>query len=251
MTSVMPTTIIRTLSDTTGVSAVIPFNWTRDTQMYQQWQTWSEQAMHATVAMEEDSKASKVHYFYHWIETAASAIEGWKRKGTLIPQEKYEEEKKDWYSQDKLESYFILFKKMLAPRSNPLLAVEDLHCLKQHSMTAEEFYSQVQEIAQRCILPNKVAEERVIKDALYLGMSSQKVRNKCINFMNDGKELTIDFIMKHLKVEDSNSHHKSLSQMDSTTAVNFMSYDHRKGKGKGHKKHVENVANLNENIMSF
>ena len=70
-------------------------------------------------------------------------------------------------------------------------------------------------------------------------MNSQKVKDKCINFMNDSEELTINFIMKHLEVEDSDSHHKSLSQMSSTTGMNFMAYDHRQNKGKRHKKHEE------------
>ena len=47
--------------------------------------------------------------------------------------------KKDKYFSEKLESYFTLFDKMLAPRSNPLLAVKDLHCLKENSMTVREF----------------------------------------------------------------------------------------------------------------
>ena len=192
MTSVMPTTIIRASSGATGVSAVTPFYWIRDKLVYQQWQIWSEQARHAAAA---DCEASKVHYFYNWIGAGTSAIEGWKRKGALTPQEKY----------DKLKE--------------------------------GEFYSQAQEIVQRCIFPSRAAEERAIRDALCLGMRSQRVKDKCINFINDGEELTIDFIMKHLEVEDSNSHHKSLSQMDSTTGVNFMSYDHKKGKGKGHEKH--------------
>ena len=59
---------------------------------------------------------------------------------------------------------------MLTLRSNPLLAVEDLHCLKQNSMTAGEFHSQAHNIVQRCNFPNKEAEDRAISDALYFGM---------------------------------------------------------------------------------
>ena len=184
--------------------------------------------------MEGDIEASKVHYFYNWIGEGSSTIYNWMRKGTLISQEHFD---KLTPEQRKLESYFILFKQMLSPRSNPLLAVEDLHSLKQNSRTTGEFYSQAHKIVQRCNIPNKEAKERAIRDTLYLGMRSQIVKDKCINFMNDGEELTTEFIMRHLEVEDSNSHHKSLSQMDSTTSVNFMSYDHRKGKGKGHDKH--------------
>ena len=41
----------------------------------------------------------------------------------------------------------------------------------------------------------------------------------------EGKELTVEFLMNQLAVEDCNAHHKSLSQLDSTTSVNFAAYD--------------------------
>ena len=52
----------------------------------------------------------------------------------------------------------------------------------------------------------------------------------------EGKELTVEFLMQHLEVEDCNAHHKSLSQLDSTTSVNFAAYDHRQNKGKNYHK---------------
>ena len=45
----------------------------------------------------------------------------------------------------------------------------------------------------------------------------------------EGKELTVDF-MDQLEIEDCNSHHKSLSQLDSTASGNFVPYDHRQNK---------------------
>ena len=49
-------------------------------------------------------------------------------------------------------------------------------------------------------------------------MDSQKARDKVINLINEeGKVLTVDFLMNQLEIEDCNSHHKSLSQLDSTT----------------------------------
>ena len=54
--------------------------------------------------------------------------------------------------------------------------------------------------------------------------------------MNDeGKELTVEFLMQQLEVEDCNAHYKSLSKPDSTTSVNFAAYDHRQNKGKSNK----------------
>ena len=89
-------------------------------------------------------------------------------------------------------------------------------------MNSGEFHSHVTKIAKRCQFPNAQAEERTIRDVIFLGMNSQKARDKAINLMNkEGKFLTVDFLMNQLEIEDCNSHHKSLSQLDSTSSVNF------------------------------
>ena len=68
-------------------------------------------------------------------------------------------------------------------------------------------------------------------------MNSQQARDKAINLMNEeGKELTVEFLMNQLAVEDCNAHDKSLSQLDSTTSMNFAAYDHRQNKGKSNKQ---------------
>ena len=62
-------------------------------------------------------------------------------------------------------------------------------------------------------------------------------KDKAINLMNEeGKELTVEFLMQRLEIEDCSGHHKSLSQLDSSTSVNFAAYDHRQNKGKNRKK---------------
>ena len=167
-------------------------------------------------------------------------IESWKNSKTLISQEDYEKlgenEKEGKYSLDKIESYFTLFESLLAPKSNPLLAVEELHFAKQGSINSGEFYTHVVKIAKRCKFPCTKAEERTIRDTIFLGMNSTKARNKAINLMNEeGKELTVDFLMQQLEIEDCNAHHRSLSQLDSSTSVNFAAYDHRQNKGKSNK----------------
>ena len=122
----------------------------------------------------------------------------------------------------------------MTPRSNPLLAVEELHLTKQGSMTSQEFHSQILEIVKRCHFPNQAAEDRAVRDAIFIGMNSQRTKDKAINFMNeeDGKEVTVEFLLNHLAVEDGNSQHRFLSQLDSSTSVNVVAYDRRQNKGK-------------------
>ena len=53
-------------------------------------------------------------------------------------------------------------------------------------------------------IPNPEAEERAIRDAIFLGMNSQQARDKAINLMNEErKELPVEFLMNQLAVEES------------------------------------------------
>ena len=183
-------------------------------------------------------------------------IESWKNSRTLISQSAYDEleSKEGKYSSECIESFFTLFELLLAAKSNPLLAVEDLHFTKQGSMTSEEFHSHIVKIAKRCQFPRPEAEERAIKDAIFLGMNSQWARDKAINLMNEeGKELTVDFLMNQLAIEDCNAQHKILSQLNSSSSVNFAAYDHRQNKGKSNKsKHTsgKNVGQNNSGVQT-
>ena len=193
--------------------------------------------------MEGDSENTKISYFHHWINgEGISQIEGWKNNKILISQSDYDalENKTGKYSLDKIESYFTLFELSLTPRSNPLLAVEDLYLAKQDSMTSGEFHSHILKIVKRCQFPCQKAEERAIRDAIFMGMNSQWARDKAINLMNEeGKEVTVEFLMNHLAVEDGNTQHKFLSQLNSNSAVNFAAYDHRQNRGKSNRsKHT-------------
>ena len=166
-----------------GFKVIDPFDWTKNKAIYQRWQMWSEKARHTLDAMEGDSEKPKISYFHHWINgRGMGKIESWKNKKILISQEEYdkldEDQKEGKYSSENIESYFTLFESLLASRSNPLLAVEELCFAKQGSMDSGEFHTHVVKIAKRCKFPNPAAEERGIRDAIFLGMNSTQARDK-------------------------------------------------------------------------
>ena len=224
-------TSLKVSSGANGFMVMDPFNWTKDKSIYQRWQLWSEKARLTFDAMEGDSEKTKISYFHHWINGEGMGhIESWKNSKTLISQSAYDEleNKEGKYSSEHIESYFTLFELLLAPKSNPLLAVKELHLAKQESMTAGEFHSHIVKIAKRCKFPNPEAEERAIRDAIFLGMNSQWARDKAINFMNEeAKELTVEFLMNQLAIEDCNAQHKIISQLNSSSSMNFAAYDCR------------------------
>ena len=232
---------LKVTSSSEGFRVMDPFDWTMDKDIYQRWQLWSHKARLALDAMEGDTENTKVSCLHHWLNgNGISKIKGWKNSKILISQEEYdaleERDRKGKYSLDKVESYFTLCESILTPRSNPLLAMEDLHLAKQGFMTPEEFHSHILQIVKRCQFPNQEAEERAIRDAIFIGMNSQRARDKAINLMNEeGKEVTVEFLMNHLAVEAGNTQHKFLSQLNSSSSVNMIAYDRRQNRGKSNR----------------
>ena len=51
----------------------------------------------------------------------------------------------------------------------------------------------------------------------------------------EGKEVTVEFLMNHLAVEDGNTQHKFLSQINSSSSVNMIAYDRRQNRGKSNR----------------
>ena len=245
---------LKVASGTNGFRVMDAFDWTNDKNIYQRWQLWSHKARLALDAMEGDNEKTKISYLHHWLDgKGIDKIKGWINSKILIPQEEYdaleERDRKGRYSSDKIESYFSLVENILTPRSNPLLAVEELHLTKQGSMTSQEFHSQILEIVKRCRFPNQAAEDRAVRDAIFIGMNSQRTKDKAINFMNeeDGKEVTVEFLLNHLAVEDGNSQHRFLSQLDSSTSVNVVAYDRRQNKGKSNRSKNSNGREREQN----
>ena len=242
-------TSLKVSSAANGFKVMDPFDWTKDKSIYQRWQLWSEKARLTLDAMEGDSGKTKIFYFHHWINGEGMGhIESWKNSKTLISQSAYDdlESTEGKYSSEHIESYFTLFELLLAPKSNPLLAVEELHFAKQGSMTSGEFHSHIVKIAKRCKFPNPEAEERAIRDAIFLGMNSQWARDKAINFMNEeAKELTVEFLMNQLAIEDCNAQHKILSQLKECHKIGHF---HKvcQSKKRGRRAHLVQTASQTE-----
>ena len=55
----------------------------------------------------------------------------------------------------------------------------------------------------------------------------------------EGKVLTVELLMNQLAIEDCNAHHKSLSQLDSITSMNFAAYDKTEARATNRNELVE------------
>ena len=63
----------------------------------------------------------------------------------------------------------------------------------------------------------------------------------------EAKELTVEFLMNQLAIEDCNAQHKILSQLNSSSSMNFAAYDCRQNKGKSNKPKHTSGKNMGQN----
>ena len=63
----------------------------------------------------------------------------------------------------------------------------------------------------------------------------------------EGKQVTVEFLMNHLAVEDCNTQHKFLSKINSSSFVNMIAYDRRQNRGKSNKAKQPNGRNGAQN----
>ena len=63
----------------------------------------------------------------------------------------------------------------------------------------------------------------------------------------EAKELTVEFLMNKLAIEDCNAQHKILSQLNSSSSMNFAGYDCRQNKGKSNKPKHTGEKNMGQN----
>ena len=66
--------------------------------------------------------------------------------------------------------------------------------------------------------------------------------------MNEqAKELTVEFLINQLAIEDCNAQHKFLSLLNSSSSMNFAAYDCRQNTGKSNKPERISGKNVGQN----
>ena len=63
----------------------------------------------------------------------------------------------------------------------------------------------------------------------------------------EAKELTVELLRNQLAIEDCKAQHKILSQLNSSSSMNFAAYDHRQNKGKSNKSKHTSGKNVGQN----
>ena len=141
-------------------------DWTQDIGLHSQFLDWKEGPL------KKKSAEEKANYLRLW----AGSI-GRTHINILKPSEA--NLKKPSYLFDRIEEYY-------KPKSNTLLATTELKRLEQGDMSLPEFITKTTLLVDACAYPSQ-ARDRILSDAIVLGIKYEKAYNKRVE---KGSDLT-------------------------------------------------------------
>ena len=148
-------------------------DWTQDSGLYSRFLDWKEESnLILEGPLKKKSAEEKANYLRPW----AGSI-GRKHINSLKPSRT--NLKRPSYPFNRIEEY-------CKPKSNTLLAATELKRLEQGDMSLSEFITKTTLLVDSCAFPSQ-ARNRILKDAIVLGIKSEKAYYKCVE---KGSDLT-------------------------------------------------------------
>ena len=86
-----------------------------------------------------------------------------------------------------IQTYWDLFEGYIHPQTNQLLAVVELKCLFQGSMTLEDFHTKALHLVTQAGYEG-AAKDKVLWDTIISGITSDKIRGKIVK---EGKDVSL------------------------------------------------------------
>ena len=161
-------------------------DWTQDSGLYSQVLDWKEEC---TLILEGPLKKKSAEEKAKYLRLWAGSI-GRKHINSQKPSEA--NLKKPSHLFDRIEEY-------CKPKSNTLLAATELKRLEQGDMSLPEFITKTSLLVDSCAYPSQ-ARDRILRDAIVLGIKSEKAYYKCVE---KGSDLTLEEALEIVQSEDS------------------------------------------------
>ena len=158
---------------------------TQDSGLYSKFLDWKEEC---NPILERPLKKKSAQEKANYLRLLAGSI-GRKHINSLKLSE--ENLKKPSYLFDRIEEY-------CKPKSNPLLAATELKRLEQGDMSLPEFITKTTLLVDSCTYPSQ-ARDRILRDAIVLGIKSEKAYYKCVK----KGSVTLEEALEIVQSEDS------------------------------------------------
>ena len=214
-------------------------DWTRDNQIYTRYRMWKAKVeLHFSSIYADYSMEQKSAFLRLWMgDEGLPLIMKWTDTGRLDFSKTSDPPSSGYI----LQTYWDLLEEELKPKGNRLISIQELFSDKsrQGSRTLNNWLTYVYNLVKSCNYGD--SKERIIRDILFVGCSSQNAKDSIVR---KGEDVKLQEGLNILQMEEST---RNTLQMVSSTPpmqVHYASYENNK---KSKKKPSSSEQNANSN----
>ena len=218
-------------------------DWTRDNQIYTRYRMWKAKVeLHFSSIYADYTMEQKSAFLRLWMgDEGLPLIMKWTDTGRLDFSKTSDPPSSGYI----LQTYWDLLEEELKPKGNRLISIQELFSDKsrQGSRTLNNWLTYVYNLVESCNYGD--SKERIIRDILFVGCSSQNAKDSIVR---KGEDIKLQEVLNILQMEESTRRTLQMvnSEYPTTTPsqVHYASYENNK---KSKKKHHSSEQNANSN----
>ena len=218
-------------------------DWTRDNQIYTRYRMWKAKVeLHFSSIYADYTMEQKSAFLRLWMgDEGLPLIMKWTDTGRLDFSKTSDPPSSGYI----LQTYWDLLEEELKPKGNRLISIQELFSDKsrQGSRTLNNWLTYVYNLVESCNYGD--SKERIIRDILFVGCSSQNAKDSIVR---KGEDVKLQEVLNILQMEESTRRTLQMvnSEYPTTTPsqVHYASYENNK---KSKKKHHSTKQNADSN----
>ena len=214
-------------------------DWTRDNQIYTRYRMWkAKEKLHFSSIYADYTMEQKSAFLRLWMgDEGLPLIMKWTDTGRLDFSKTSDPPSSGYI----LQTYWDLLEEELKPKGNRLISIQELFSDKsrQGSRTLNNWLTYMYNLVESCNYGD--SKERIIRDILFVGCSSQNAKDSIVR---KGEDVKLQEVLNILQMEESTRNTLQMVSSTPPSQVHYASYENNK---KSKKKHHSTEQNTNSN----
>ena len=214
-------------------------DWTRDNQIYARYRMWKTKVeLHFSSIYADYSMEQKSAFLRLWMgDEGLPLIMKWTDTGRLDFSKTSDPPSSGYI----LQTYWTLLEEELKPKGNRLISIQELFSDKsrQGSKSLNNWLTYVYNLVEACNYGD--SKERIIRDILFVGCSSQNAKDSIVR---KGEDVKLQEVLNILQMEESTRNTLQMVNSTPPVQVHYASYENNK---KSKKKHHSTEQNADSN----
>ena len=198
-------------------------DWTRDNQIYTRYRMWKAKVeLHFSSIYADYTMEQKSAFLRLWMgDEGLPLIMKWTDTGRLDFSKTSDPPSSGYI----LQTYWDLLEEELKPKGNRLISIQELFSDKsrQGSRTLNNWLTYVYNLVESCNYGD--SKERIIRDILFVGCSSQNAKDSIVR---KGEDIKLQEVLNILQMEESTRNTLQMVNSTPPSQVHYASYENNK-----------------------